>query len=170
MNEGSKRNEKIGDQLTSGLPSSLRSNSSLKASSEETCSKPFPGYNIVRMCCKGVWQITSMIFSIKYELAMLTRDADTISNAITVQPPVLWSSAWPFEPRFPWVVRRVASFTLPEAKQVLHCPRCRAYRKMCRSKKGKRNGRDEKVFLFEFSGYLCENPFLRVILTFELFD
>jgi hypothetical protein len=37
-------------------------------------------------------------------------------------------------------------------------------------KKGKRNGRDEKVFLFEFSGYLCENPFLRVILTFELFD
>ena len=26
-------------------------------------------------------------------------------------------------------------------------------------KKGKRNGRGEKVFLFEFSGYLCENPF-----------
>jgi hypothetical protein len=28
-----------------------------------------------------------------------------------------------------------------------------------KEKKGKRNGRDEKVFLFEFSGYLCENPF-----------
>ena len=33
------------------------------------------------------------------------------------------------------------------------------------NKKGKRNGRDEKVFLFEFSGYLCEKS---LFLTFEL--
>jgi hypothetical protein len=37
-------------------------------------------------------------------------------------------------------------------------------------KKEREMGGMEKVFLFEFSGYLCENPFLRVILTFELFD
>jgi len=37
-------------------------------------------------------------------------------------------------------------------------------------KKEREMGGAKIGFLFEFSGYFCENPFLRVILTFELFD
>jgi len=102
--------------LASGLwrsPVLIRSS---RASSALTKANPWFRQYKSRIRFNGCWQITSMIFSKIRVLVNPARHADTISNEITVQPLLLWSDGWPFIPRFPWVVFKLASWTTPASK------------------------------------------------------